>query len=134
MSVSAKPSLCFHYPAPLRKRTDAVLSRIERDDDATEQAGALSAVVLELTKAGLDYYFLRGVEQARLGFVARQASSLATAGAVRVLSPIIGRILAGADSEQLRAVARHIRHLMADPTAERPAGRSRNVAARAARV
>jgi hypothetical protein len=90
---------------------EAVLVRIERDDDATKHAAALSSVVCELTNAGLDYYFLRPLEDARFGFVAKQAAGLGMSGALRVMSPIIGRILSGADTNQLRGVAAHIRHL-----------------------
>ncbi len=106
-----KPSLRFFHSTALRKRTEAVLVRIERDDDATKHAAALSSVVSELTKAGLDYYFLRPLEASKFGFVARQTASLGTSGALRVMSPIIGRILSGADTNQLRGVARHIRQL-----------------------
>ncbi len=111
MATAAKPSLRFFHSTALRKRTEAVLLRIERDDDATRHAAALSSLVCELTKAGLDYYFLRPLEEARFGFVARQTASLGMSGAHRVMSPIIGRILSGADTEQLRGVAAHIRHL-----------------------
>ncbi len=106
-----KPSLRFFHSTALRRRTEAVLVRIERDDDATRHATALSSVVSDLTKAGLDYYFLRPLEVSKFGFVARQTASLGTSGALRVMSPIIGRILSGADTNQLRGVARHIRHL-----------------------
>lgn len=107
----AKPSLRFFHSAALRKRTEAVLARIERDDDATQHAGALSKVVGELTEVGLNYYFLRPLQEARFGFVAQQTASLGMSGALRVMKPIIGRILAGADTRQLRGVTRHIRHL-----------------------
>lgn len=118
MPSVAKPSVRFFHSAALRKRTDAVLSTIERDDDATRHASALSGVVVELTKAGLDYYFLRPLQEAKFGFVARQTANLGMAGALRVMSPIIGRILAGADTPQLRGVARHIRHLTGSPAGE----------------
>ncbi len=111
MAGTAKPSLRFFHSTELRKRTEAVLVRIEHDDDATKHAIALSGVVCELTRVGLDYYFLRPIEEARFGFVAKQTASLGMAGALRVMSPIIGRILSGADTDQLRGVAAHIRHL-----------------------
>lgn len=107
----AKPSVRFFHSPALRKRTDAVLARIEGDDDATRHASALSSVVVALTETGLDYYFLRPLREAKFGFVARQTANLGMSGALRVMSPIIGRILAGADTAQLRGVARHIRHL-----------------------
>ena len=111
MPTVVKPSVRFFHSAALRKRTDAVLARIERDEDATQHASALSSVVVELTEAGLDYYFLRPLQESKFGFVTRQTANLGMAGTLRVMSPIIGRILAGADTPQLRGVARHIRHL-----------------------
>ena len=119
MAVAAKPSLRFLYSPALRKRTDAVLARIETDKDATRHAGALSRVVSDLTAAGLDYYFLRPLEEAKFGFVARQTAKLGVAGALRFMSPMISRILAGADAPQLRGVAQHIRRLTESPAVER---------------
>jgi hypothetical protein len=115
----AKPSVRFFHSPALRKRADAVLARIERDDDATQHVSALSSVVVALTEAGLDYYFLRPLREAKFGFVARQTANLGMSGALRVMSPIIGRILAGADTAQLRGVARHIRHLTEGPAGEK---------------
>ena len=119
MAQTEKPSLRFFYAAALRKRTDAVLARIERDEDATLHAGTLSRVVSELAGAGLDYYFLRPLEEARFSFVARQTARLGVAGALRFMSPMVTRILAGADTTQLRGVARHIRHLAQSPAGDR---------------
>jgi hypothetical protein len=118
MASSPKPSLRFFHSPALRKRTEAVLARIERDDDATQHARALSGVVADLTEAGLDYYFMRPLQQAKFGFMARQTASLGMGAALRVMSPIIGRILGGANTQQLRGVARHIRELAEAPPAE----------------
>jgi hypothetical protein len=122
--MPAKPSVRFFHSAALRQRADAVLARIERDDDPTRHASALSSVVVELTETGLEYYFLRPLQEAKFGFVARQTANLGMSGALRVMSPIIGRILGNADTPQLRGVARHIRHLMESPLGEkrRPRG------------
>jgi hypothetical protein len=119
MPTVVKPSVRFFHSAGLRKRTDAVLAKIARDDDATRHASALSSVVVELTESGLDYYFLRPLRDSKFGFVARQTANLGMSGALRVMSPIIGRILAGADTPQLRGVARHIRHLTESSVGEK---------------
>ncbi len=119
MTAAASPSLRFSYSAALQKRTKAVVARIERDDDATQHAAALSSIVSELTRAGLDYYFLRPLEQAKFSFVARQTAKLGVAGALHFISPMVGRILAGADTPQLRGVAAHIRHLTESSRGER---------------
>jgi hypothetical protein len=112
MHTSAKPSLRFFHSAALRTRTTKVLAAIDRDEDATQHVGALSGLVVDLTKAGLDYYFLRPLQQAKVGFVARQTANFGMAGALRVISPIIRSILGGANTSQLRVIARHIRQLM----------------------
>jgi hypothetical protein len=111
MAVAEKPSLRFFYSPALRKRADVLLSRIEKDDDATQHAEALSRVVSDLTAEGFAYYFLRPLEEARFGFVARQTAKLGVASAMRFMSPMISRILGGADTPQLRGVAKHIRGL-----------------------
>jgi hypothetical protein len=112
MRTSAKPSLRFFHSGALRTRTTKVLAAIDRDEDATRHAAALSGVVVDLTEAGLDYYFLKPLQEAKIGFVSRQTANLGMAGALRMMSPVIRRILAGANTTQLRAIAGHIRHLM----------------------
>lgn len=112
MQTSAKPSITFVHSVALRTRTTRVLTAIDRDKDATRHAGALSSVVVELTEAGFDYYFLKPVRQAKLGFVSRQTASLGMASALRVMSPIIRSVLAVAPARELRVISRHIRQLM----------------------
>jgi hypothetical protein len=112
MPSSGKPSIRFFHSASLRARTNGVLAAIARDEDPTQHAGALSRVVLDLTNAGLDYYFLRPLKQAKVGFVAQQTARLGMAGTLRMMSPVIHRILAGANATQMRVIARHISHLM----------------------
>ena len=112
MPPSVKPSLRFFHSAALRARANKVLDAIERDKDPTQHAAALSSLVLDLTEAGMNYYFLRPLQQAKVGFVARQTAGLGMGGSLRVMSPIIRSILAGANATQLQVIARHIRHLM----------------------
>ena len=112
MPASAKPSLRFFHSAALRARSNKVLDAIERDKDPTQHAAALSSLVLDLTEAGVSYYFLRPLQQAKVGFVARQTASLGMAGALRVMAPLIRSVLAGTNATQLRVIARHIRQLM----------------------
>lgn len=107
-----KTYLRFALPPPLRTRTQKVLSAIERAPDPARHRDDLAALVVALTGAGMDYYFLKAVEDAKLGFVARQTASLGVAGALRVMSPIFGSVLGGADANQVRAISRHIRRLM----------------------
>jgi hypothetical protein len=112
MATSSKPSLRFFHSAALRTRSNKILAGIEQDKDPTQHVGALSNLVLDLTEAGFDYFFLKPLQQAKVGFVARQTASFGMAGALRIMSPAIRTILAGTNAAQLRIITRHIRQLM----------------------
>lgn len=113
MPPKAKPSLRFFHSTALRARTDKLLAAIENDANPARHADALAALVVALTEAGLDYYYLRPLQLAKVGFVARQTANLGMAGALRIMSPMIRSILGGTDGGQLRIISRHIRQLMA---------------------
>jgi hypothetical protein len=67
---------------------------------------------VDLTETGLDYYFLKPLQEAKAGFVARQTASFSLAGALGMMSPVIRGVLSGRNAPELRVIARHIRHLM----------------------
>jgi hypothetical protein len=113
MPATAKPSLRFFHSAGLRTQTVKLVTAIDRDEDPTRHADALAALVVALTSAGMDYYFLRPLREARMGFVARQTAGFGVAAAQKVVAPMIRSILGGASGAQLRIIAGHIRHLMA---------------------
>ena len=112
MPASAKPSIRFFHSAALRARSMKILTRIERDKDPTRHVDELSTLVVDLTETGLNYYFLRPLEQAKAGFVARQTASFGLAGTLRLMSPVIRGVLSGTSAPQLRVIAGHIRQLM----------------------
>lgn len=111
--VAPKPSLRFTHSVALRSRTLKVLAAIEHDADPTLHAEALGSVVLALTEAGMHFYFLKPVKEAKLGFIARQTAGLGVSGALRVMSPIVRSVLGGANGRQLQVISKHIRQLMA---------------------
>jgi len=69
--------------------------------------------VLELTETGLAYYFVKPVQEAKVGYLAEQSTKLGLAAILRVMGPVARRVLSGMNTEQLQSVSRHIRHLMA---------------------
>ena len=106
------PSLRFHHSEALRSKTLRVLEALETAADPTGLRDALAAVVVELTEAGFDYYFVKAVQAARVGFMAEQSAKLGIASMLRVLGPVIRRIIGAMDANQLRVVTSHMRHLM----------------------
>ncbi len=106
------PYLRFYHSQSLRTRTLSVLDAMEAAEDATDQRDALAEVVLELTEAGLGYYFVKPVLAAKVGFMAEQSTKLGIAAILRVMGPVARRVIGGMDARQLLSVSQYIRHLM----------------------
>jgi hypothetical protein len=111
-SAEELPYLRFYHSQALRARTLSVLDAVEAAEDATSQRDALAALVLELTETGLAYYFVKPVEEAKVGFMAEQSTKLGVAGILRVMGPVARRVIGGMGAAQLLLVSSHIRHLM----------------------
>lgn len=109
---SDKPFLRFYHSDSLRAKTLAVLTALEQAQDSTRHRNALTDLVLELTDNGLEYYFLRPLKLAKVGFVVEQSANLGMGGVKRVMSPVIRNIIGSMDKKQLLTVCVHIRDLM----------------------
>ena len=109
---SPQPFLRFYYSESLRAKTLAVLTTLERAKDGTKHRDALADVVVQLTDSGMEYYFLRPLKLAKVGFFVEQSANLGMAATTRVLGSVVRNIIGGMDGPQLLAVCSHIRQLM----------------------
>jgi hypothetical protein len=109
---SRKPFLRFYHSASLRAKTLAVLATLEKGKDPREHRDALADIVVELTDAGMEYYFLRPLKLAQVGFFTQQSANLGMAATTRVLGAVIRNIIGGMDNPQLLSVCSYIRQLM----------------------
>jgi hypothetical protein len=109
---SGRPFLRFYHPAALRKKTLTVLAAVETSPDPTQHRKALAELVVDLTRCGMDTYFLEPLKLSRAGFLTEQSANLGMAGAVRVLSSVIQGIIGGMGAAQLRSVCGSIRTFM----------------------
>jgi hypothetical protein len=109
--VSTEPSLRFHHSTDLRAKTDAVLDSLEARPDQPKHGESMAELVHELIEAGMEYYFLRALKKAQLGFVTEQSARLGMSGAVRIISSVSRKFIVRMDQQQLLVVAQHIREL-----------------------
>jgi len=107
-----KPFLRFYHSKSLRANTLAVLTTLEQAQDCTRYSNALTDIVLELTDSGLEYYFLRPLKLANVGFVVEQSAQLGMTGVKRVMAPVIRNVIGRMDARQLLTVCQHVRQLM----------------------
>lgn len=110
--IDAKPFLRFYPARDLHSRLLTLLDQIEESSDARLFSGKLSESVRELTSAGLDYYFVKTLKQAKVGFVTQQSANLGLIGVQQVMAPVIRNIIGRLEHAQLQAIARSIRQLM----------------------
>lgn len=114
--ASPEPSrdafLRFHLPPLLRKKTLDVLESLEASTDPARHRKALADLVVELTRCGMDAYFMKPLVVAKAGFITEQSASLGMAGAIQVLSSVIRNIIGSMGPPQLLSVCRSIRQFM----------------------
>ncbi|HJV76074.1 MAG TPA: hypothetical protein VJ654_17770 [Noviherbaspirillum sp.] len=99
----------FYYSKALQKKTYAVLDALEQAPDHPKHSKAVADLVSELIEAGMDYYFLKALKLAKVGFIAEQSARLGVSTAVKLISSLSQKYIAGMDKNQLLVVARHIR-------------------------
>jgi hypothetical protein len=109
---SSQPYLRFYHSKALRTRTLAVLNKLEKAKDPTEHREALAGIVEELTDSGMDYYFLRPLKLADVGFFVEQSANLGMSATTRLLGSVIHGIIGRMDTPQLLVVSNYIRELM----------------------
>ena len=106
------PSLRSCYAEALHAKTLHLLDTLEQAEDPTRHRSALGDLVVELTHAGMDDYFLKPLQLAKVGFVVQQTANLGVAGATRIMAPMIRNIIGRLDQNQLLTVVGYIRQLM----------------------
>ena len=109
---STKPFLRFYHSEALRAKTLAVLTAIEKAKDGKPHRDALADIVVELTDAGLEYYFMRPLKLAKAGFFTEQSASLGIGAVKRVFGSVIRNVIGRMDSPQLLSVCSSVRQLM----------------------
>ena len=109
---ASRPFLRFYHSAALRKKTLSLLDAIEQAPDATAHRDELSNLVVELSKAGMDYFFIKQLKLAKPGFIVEQSANLGMAGVQQVMGSVIRKIIGRMDSAQLLSVCGSIRQLM----------------------
>lgn len=107
-----RPFLRFHHSAPLRTKTLAVLERLENSRDPTRHTGELAEVIIDLTRCGLDTYFMQSLRRASAGFLVEQSAGLGLAAAMNVISAIVRSVVGSMGAPQLLSVCASIRAFM----------------------
>ena len=112
-TTATGPSLRFYHSEALREKTNTVLSALESQPDHPHHGEAIADLVTHLIEAGMDYYFLKPLKQAEVGFVAEQSARSGISGAVKLVSSVSRKFIIRMDQTQLLVVATHIRSLAA---------------------
>lgn len=88
-----------------------MLAALEAAPAHAKHRAALADLVAELTEVGMDYYYIRALRVAQVGFVGEQSARLGVSGAAKLISSVSRKYIMRMDDAQLLIVARHIREL-----------------------
>ena len=98
-----------HFAAEIPKElADEVRASIAQVRDAPaprELAGEGANLILRLTEACLDSYFVRPVRAMKVGLVAEKATVIGVKAAHRAIALFVRRITGGLSDEQIRTLA-----------------------------
>jgi hypothetical protein len=108
----AAPFLRFHHSTALREKTLALIGTIEQADNPRAHREALSDLVMELTKSGMDAYFMQPLRLTRPGMLVEQSAGLGLAGVQQVMGSVVHQIIGRMNGDQLRSVCNSIRQFM----------------------
>jgi hypothetical protein len=106
------PSLRFVHSQALRKQTLKVLTSLEQAEAPGEHRTALADLVVELMTAGMDFYFLAPLKQAKAGFVIQQSANLGMVGVQQLMGGVIRNIIGRMEEPALLSVSGSIRSMM----------------------
>lgn len=109
MAVDDKPFIRFSHSKKLRVQTLKVLNAIDKAKDPRQYRESLAELVLDLTVAGMEHFFLESVRRLKMGFMMEQAASLGTTSVLAVISPLVRNLIGRMDAEQIREASRIIR-------------------------
>jgi hypothetical protein len=102
--MKTRDLLAFSVPPELRERAEAVIEEIRRSSDPRSHRSELIEVIVELTRAGLQSYFLLPLERAAVDSVAYGTAKLGVTAAGRTLPTLVRRVVATLSEEQLRTI------------------------------
>ena len=107
-----KPFFRFYHSERLRAKTLAAIEAIEQAEDASKHSKALADVAVELMSSAMDYFFMRPLKLAKVGFIVEQSASICMAGTLQVMGTVIRNIIGRMDTPQLVSVCGSIRKFM----------------------
>ena len=110
-AAESGPFLRFRHSEALREKTLLILAALEDAPDPIQHRDALADLVVELTNAGMDYYFIKQLKLAKVGFIVQQSASLGMVGAMQILGSVIRSMIGRMDDAQLLSVCGSIRQL-----------------------
>jgi len=112
--VGARPHLIAEIDPELARAARELARRIRTAERPRELRREGAEMVLRLTEAGMGSFYLRPVEDLRLGALANGTVAVGLKSAQAGIGLFVRRLVDGLDDQQLRGVAAAIERLLVD--------------------
>lgn len=111
--------LAAPLPAELAAELESFLKKARELPDPTTLREGGADLIIRLTNACLDHYFVRSVDQLGLGLIAKQATNLGLKTAAGGIGLFVRRIAGSMNADQIRKLADLMEELILEvPDAE----------------
>ena len=104
-SPETKSYLAFPVPEDLRSRTEDVIAAIRKSSAPKELSDDLAEVVVELTRTGLESYFIAPLKRAKVNAVALGSAKVTVATAGKSLPLLVRRVAGMLSGRQIIEIA-----------------------------
>ncbi len=107
MPATPEPESRFGFPLgeELAREVRSTIEQIRSDPGDKTHVRSLIELVLKLTDAGLQEYYLRPLEQAQAGTLGLGTARVGIAAAKRGISVVVRKLLGGMKAAQLESIA-----------------------------
>ncbi len=107
--------LSFPLSEELTRQTLETIDRFRGDPDDKAHAHAVVDLVLALTEVGLYEYFVRPLEQAKVGMVALGTAKVGVSTSKRGISVVVNKVIRKMSTDQLRSIVDSMESMLIRP-------------------
>lgn len=105
----------------LADRTTAMITRLRERPDSVPRK-ELVGLVTDLTRASLEYHFVRPLDDLGIGFATKKSIQVSIASVIKIISRVLQQVIGGLPANQYAKVANYLEDAYLPDATDRSAG------------
>lgn len=105
-----------HMVAPVKKEhsdlAQEIIGRIKSDHPSTKHIGDLTDLIIDLTEAGMKFYFIESLERLNVGAVTMGIAKVGMSSTIKGMKMVITKVLKKLNSEQISELTNFLEEIL----------------------